>query len=560
MQDSIAPATVAAADAQPPDLDPKLTVPTEPLPPVPRRPRPSKNRRLRDADLDTQPDSASLQTQAQMTIAGMLPFPEQSQSGSPGASIVVDRGIPTSPDALRGSSSSRGRSILRTTRRSSRKSRDAATVRSDATDGVTTKAESSFSLSPDRARDEEFTCVPCAAKVLLNFTRAEHLARHIKCTHEGIKEFQCPICFKMYGRQDERLRHLRMHAKRGETAPSVDGNSVVTDQSVEALGSDLNSFALSPDHVKESDSQIFSSSKYTIPTEHSSPTAGPESNNNPRSSWTSSLGSISVVNLSDASHRSSTITFSNTLVSPSASAESSHPTYPNIGLKNEDTFSTSSTDPSTANDSGGPSSALSGFPLKIGMLPSNLSAARSPSTSIRSVNNSKSAQFLKMQYMHNQRNLYLLQQQRLQQFQGEQSTQVSQPVTKVGASDDINMSLWQHQQLQPEEIEILSLQREQLLQMQSTQLQRDPSSHIPYVHVHQPQDYPSTVPFTLHDQIQQSGAFIKRSLSLGRSPKRTSPTQIGYLGRLVGIEAMMKNDNTVSTAAAEAFPFGFDDK
>ncbi|KAJ3384083.1 hypothetical protein HDU84_003206 [Entophlyctis sp. JEL0112] len=551
----------ASADAQLHNLDPKLTIPTEPLPPIPRRPRASKSSRLRDADLGSHPDAAFLQTQAQMTIAGMLPFPDQIQSGSPAPSNVVESGITTAPDAARGSSSTRGRSILRTTRRSSRKPRDSATLYSDTVDGVSIKTESNFSLSPDRAstrsnssfssgstsssrRRRIHVCTVCSK----DFTRAEHLARHIKCTHEGIKEFQCPICFKMYGRQDERLRHLRMHAKKGETVRLVDGNSDSNDPSVDTLGLELNDIAIAPGNLKESDSQTFSS-KYNILADQSSPSAEPESNN-PRSSWSSSLGSSSVVNLSDASHRSSTVTFSNTLVSPSASTES----YPNIALKAEDTFSTSSA------DIGGTSNSFGGAPLKVGVLPSNLAACRWPiASNQRPLNNSKSAQFLEMQYMHNQRNLYLLQQQRRQQFQVYQAMQATQPTPAVGVSDDISMSLWQHQQLQQEQIEILSLQHEQLRQFQQTQLQRDPSSHIPFLHVHQPQDHLSSVPFTAHDQIQQNGGFVKRAKSSSRSPNQANPNQIGFLAKMVGIEAMKNNDNSVSAAAAEAFPFRFED-
>ncbi|KAJ3067294.1 hypothetical protein HDU98_009516 [Podochytrium sp. JEL0797] len=53
------------------------------------------------------------------------------------------------------------------------------------------------------------------------FLRIEHLNRHQKCTHQGIKEFLCIVCPSQFGRNDELLRHLRMHVRKGELDASA---------------------------------------------------------------------------------------------------------------------------------------------------------------------------------------------------------------------------------------------------------------------------------------------------------------------------------------------------
>ncbi|ORY52572.1 hypothetical protein BCR33DRAFT_711851 [Rhizoclosmatium globosum] len=47
-------------------------------------------------------------------------------------------------------------------------------------------------------------------------TRSEHLVRHVKTVHEGIKDFKCLVCGSSFGRKDEVMRHHRMHVRRGD--------------------------------------------------------------------------------------------------------------------------------------------------------------------------------------------------------------------------------------------------------------------------------------------------------------------------------------------------------
>ncbi|KAJ3113625.1 hypothetical protein HK100_001928 [Physocladia obscura] len=98
---------------------------------------------------------------------------------------------------------------------------------------VTTSSGATAPLQPPlvtvvtKKRVRMHVCTICTRQ----FTRAEHLLRHVKCTHDGAKEYQCMICFKKFGRHDERLRHLRMHAKRGEAAaPAMPADFHPSDQ------------------------------------------------------------------------------------------------------------------------------------------------------------------------------------------------------------------------------------------------------------------------------------------------------------------------------------------
>ncbi|KAJ3015763.1 UNVERIFIED_CONTAM: hypothetical protein HDU68_012575 [Siphonaria sp. JEL0065] len=61
-------------------------------------------------------------------------------------------------------------------------------------------------------KGSQYLCPVCSQ----GFSRKDHLRRHNKAVHEGIKPFHCTHCKRDFGRSDEARRHMRMHGKRGD--------------------------------------------------------------------------------------------------------------------------------------------------------------------------------------------------------------------------------------------------------------------------------------------------------------------------------------------------------